>query len=302
MEEIKSHLCLFTERIQTALRGFHDWGSVREIRLRHSLPLSLTSYSGNLFLDAKGRVCSRENALLCREEDLYELLCRFCRGEVYRHFGTLKSGFVVDEEGWRLGLCPEKDRTADFIPERLEGINLRIPRRVENASDEFLLHFRTHPLSSTLILSKPGDGKTTLIRSLAEKLSRGTSFLPAFRVAVIDERKEIFPPSFRKNAGLCDILSGYDKKSGIEIATRLFSPEVIILDEIGEKSEADAIFASCGGGSILFASAHAKSLEEAKRFSYLSELISAGIFSWCATIEKIPDHIYRAKIHFEAIP
>lgn len=301
MDEIKKHLNLFTERIRSALCGFSNWEEIQEIRLRHSLPLSLTSYSGNLFLDEKGRVCSREKAILCKEEDLFEFLCRFCRGEVYRHFATLKSGFVVDENGWRLGLCPEKERTSDFIPERLEGINLRIPRKINGASDAFLKHFLSRPLSSTLILSKPGAGKTTLIRSLAENLSKGYGSLLPLRVAVIDERKEIFPPAFRKEAGLCDILSGYDKKSGIEIATRLFSPEVIVLDEIGGKSEADAIFSTCGGGSLIFASAHAGSLREAKNFSFLKELIEGGIFSLCATIQKIPDHIYRAEIFFEEI-
>ena len=301
MESLKKHLPLFSERIRGALMGYSDWDGIREIRLRHSLPLSLTTFSENIFLDESGHRTSFDKALICTEADLYHLLCSFCGGEVYRYFDSLKSGFVVNEYGFRLGICPAKDSIGDFMPESILGINLRIPRSVPDAAKDFLRFFDFHPLASTLILSKPGEGKTTLLRSLAAHLSKGQEKRRALRVAVIDERQEIFPNFFRNEAGLCDILSGYDKKSGIEMATRLFAPEVILCDEIGGNAETDAILSSAGGGSIFFASAHAGSLEEAKRFSHLKNLISAGIFSWCAVIEKIPDRVYRAKITLEPI-
>lgn len=298
---LKKHLLYFPPRIRSALFGFNDWDSICEIRLRRDLPLSLTHFEKNLFIDSNGKVCRIQDALCANESEIRAFVGTFCRGNVYRYFDTLKECFLVDEDGFRLGLCPEKHGGTSFLPERFDGINLRIPRSVPGCGDPILSFFETRPLSSTLILSNPGAGKTTLLRDLAASLSRGTRTRKAMRVAVIDERQEIFPSVFLSDCGMCDVLSGYGKTEGIDIAIRLFSPEVIICDEISGLEDKNSILSAPGSGCILIATAHAPSLEMAKTRPYLKSILDSGVFTYAAQLCKIPSQIYRSSIQMVEI-
>ncbi len=301
MMGLETHLRYFPPRIRSALFGFRDWDGVSEIRLRRDLPLSLTHFKGNLFLNADGKPCEIASALRANEEEIRAFVGAFCRGNVYRYFDTLKECFLVDEEGFRLGLCPEKMGAASFLPERFDGINLRIPRSVAGCARPILSFFEDRPLSSTLILSAPGAGKTTILRDLAATLSRGRTGKRPVRVAVVDERREIFPAAFLSDCGLCDVLSGYRKAEGIEIATRLFSPEVIICDEIGNLEEKSSILSAPGSGCILFATAHASSLDMAKTRPVLNAFLESGVFRYAAELTKIPSQTYQNSIRMVEI-
>ncbi len=301
MDDIKKHLFHFPKRIKDALEGYEGWDRICEIRLRTSLPLSLTSYEGNILIDEEGKPCKFSRALCCTEKEMTQILSAFCMGSVYRYFDTLKEGYAVDEDGWRLGLCASKGSTKNFLPERPEGMNIRIPRNVPYAALPLMERIREEGLSSFLILSKPGEGKTTLIRSLATLLSKGEGLNKPLRVAVIDERREIFPKHFTENMGLCDVLSGYEKKEGVEMATRLFTPQVILCDEIGNEEEARSLLSSCSGGCHVIATAHAKELTEARRIPYLETLFRSGRFEKAVSIQKIPGKEYRFFLRWENV-
>ena len=295
MNGIKKHLKLFPPRLQRPLTAFSRWDSICEIRLRRNLPLSLTDYNGNLFLSEDGRITAIDGAIRCTGEEIRNFVSAFCGGAVYRYFDTLREGFLVDDDGWRLGLCPRGTSEA-FLPECFEGVNLRIPRAVPEAADLFLNQFSSRPLSSTLILSPPGDGKTTLLRALALSLSRGSEESKPLRVAVVDERMELFPSAFLEGAGLCDVLSGYEKNKGIEIATRVFSPQVILCDEIGSDADAEALIRNSHSGVLFFASAHGRSTDEGALRPGLQRLLREGIFQHLALIERIPSPVFRSRI------
>ena len=301
MDGIQKHLAYFPRHLREALERFPRWESVCEIRLRDGLPLSLTAFDGNITIDEKGAPCALKDALRSESGELQHILGAFCAGSVYRYFDTLKDGFAVDEDGWRLGICPEKGSVGNFLPERPLGINLRIPRHCPDAADPLLDILSREGLSSFLILSKPGDGKTTLLRSLAASLSRGKKLSSPLRVAVVDERREIFPKRFTENTGLLDVLSGYEKKEGIEMATRLFAPQVILCDEIGSEEEVGAILSSLSGGCRVIATAHGESQTEAKKIFYLQKLLHSGLFQNTASIRRLPGKTYRSQILWEKI-
>ena len=277
MKDLIFHLTFFPPRIHRALSAFPRLSDTTEIRLRRDLPLSVTLFDGNFFLDEKGEICPISKALIVTEREIMETVCAFCGGNLYRYFDTLHDGFLMNEHGFRLGVCPEKDSFRDHLPESFLGLSLRIPRILPLAAMPFLDHFKNRSLTSALILSPPGVGKTTLLRSLAIQLSRGFQG-KYYRVAVIDERKEIFPIQALSWAGACDLLSGYEKEKGLEIACRIFSPEVLICDEIATEKEANALIRGANNGALIFASAHAGSFEEARRRPFLRKMMDAAIF------------------------
>ena len=99
--------------------------------------------------------------------------------------------------------------------------------------------------------------------------------------------------------GLLDRISGMDKKSGIETATRLFSPQVILCDEIGSEEEANALISSCTGGTFVFASCHGRSLEEAQKMKHLKALFESNLFDKAITIKRSANKTYQRTLIFK---
>jgi len=125
-----------------------------------------------------------------------------------------------------------------------------------------------------MIYSPPGEGKTTLLRELAYRLSRGDR---PYRTVLIDTRGELYD-SANMSGGLLDVYTGYPKAMAIELATRTMNPECLICDEIGSKDEAEAILAAQNTGVPLIASCHAADMHGLLRRPNLRILHDARIF------------------------
>ena len=78
---------------------------------------------------------------------------------------------------------------------------------------------------------------------------------------------------------LClDILKGYPRAKGVEIATRTLSAQLIICDEIGDTEEALSLISTHHGGVPLVATAHGGSVSEILRRTGLRLLHEARLF------------------------
>ena len=242
-------------------------------KLRRDFPLGLSE----IRVRSRGRsslVISGENIPLfssVSESELSESYDKALGGALYVHAEELKRGFFSMPGGVRVGVSATKIE-AGLLPSEISSLAFRLPSAPsENAGKIFSLWQKERP-RGMLIYSSPGGGKTSALRALAGLISREG----AVRVAVIDERREFSSEDY--SGCSVDILSGYPKPEGIEIAMRTLSPEVIIADEIGSSEEASALLSVGRGGVPIIASAHAEDLSEALTRVSIKELCDAGYF------------------------
>ena len=165
--------------------------------------------------------------------DISECAARLCRGSVYAHRDTIRAGYIRVRDGIRVGVCGTLAADGRAVS-KITSVNIRLPHIIRGVSERFIkLCYEPPRIRSLLIYSPPGIGKTTVLRETAVRL--GGEF--SRRVALIDTRGELYIEKMFSGT-MCDVLSGYPRAQGIEIATRTLSPEVIICDELGDADEA----------------------------------------------------------------
>jgi stage III sporulation protein AA len=215
-------------------------------------------------------------SVIISKEEISESLKRLCRGSVYAYSESLREGFVSFSGGYRIGVAGK----AVYEDGILMGVNevgslcIRIPHNINGAGDIAVDTFeKMNAKRGILVYSRPRIGKTTVLRDAAITLSSKKQYC----VALVDTREELSGDFIGARCEM-DILSGYGKAEGIEIATRTLSPDLIVCDEIGGYEEAESILSVASAGVPLLASAHGDSLEEVLSRGAIRILADAKIF------------------------
>ncbi len=201
-----------------------------------------------------------------------DILSALYHGSYYSYRDCIADGYMPLPGGVRVGISGR----AGYDGGRLVGVSnvtslvFRIPTSAFFAESELLSAYLSAE-RGILIYSPPGGGKTSALRSLAASLGRlGTE------VAVVDERCEFIPDDY---VGVSvDILRGYRRTEGCEIALRSLAPEVIMVDELSSLGESEGIMHSLLSGVRIVATAHASSAEEVKKRSGLRPFFEHGVF------------------------
>ena len=262
-------------------RGF---SAIEEIRLRRDRQASLTVSGRNFMLST-----------VLDAGELSSVLMGMCQGSLYAFSETINQGYISLPHGNRDGVCGRASCEGGRIigVREISSLSIRIPSRIINAGEVICSLLREFDrVRGVLIYAPPGVGKTTLLRSVARKLSSGNDPL---RTVAIDTRGEL---SFSNDGSdLClDVLSGYPRRDGVDIATRCLNAEVIICDEIGDYEEAMALVASHNCGVPLIASAHASCVEELLSRTGIRLLHEAGIFGAYVGISRASNMNFYYKI------
>jgi stage III sporulation protein AA len=247
---------------------------VEEIRLRAGRSVSLTVRGGNCMVPVS----------LDRGE-LWNMLVRMCGGSLYAYSHQINQGFLTLPGGVRVGVAGRAavENGCVIGVRDITGLCIRIPHRHTRCGQEICRLLRSFSMTrGVLIYAPPGVGKTTLLRGVAAELAGGT---PPLRTVVIDTRGEL---SFEtdKTALCLDVLSGYPRPLGVEIAARTLNAQVMICDEIGDLDEAAALASAQNCGVPLVATAHASNVSELLRRSGLKLLHRAGVFGAYAGIRR----------------
>ena len=166
--------------------------------------------------------------------DLDYLLERATGASVYAAGEQIRQGYLQTAGGCRVGLCGcaygQAAGQIDGI-RQLSSVSVRIPHAVPGCADALLPQLLRDGFCSTLILSPPGNGKTTLLRECVRRLSdMGT------RISLMDERGEIAAvqnraPQFDVGANT-DVMTGGQKAACCMMLLRAMRPDVLAFDEI----------------------------------------------------------------------
>lgn len=292
IERYEQAAALLPPRLRRLARALSDAQKerVEELRLRAGLPMTVLTSEGELSVDAFSRDA------LVTPEDLEQMLSSVTEYSRYASMEEIRQGYLCLRGGFRLGVCGTvvmRDGASTNIRE-FSSFSLRIVREhIGVASDCVPQLFDGAIFQSTLIVSPPGGGKTTLLRDLIRHLSMGDGERRAQRVAVIDERGEI-AVAYQGRAQMelgshTDVLCACPKALGIPMVLRAMNPQIIAVDEITapEDIQAMCMAANCGVG--LLATIHAKSVAELTRKPLWRELLAADVFRRCIVISREDD-------------
>lgn len=210
------------------------------------------------------------------DDDLARVLELASGASPYAASDCLRRGFITAEGGVRVGFCgrfPGGERGL-WNRDDLFSVCIRVPREVKGIGTRFC----ARPFPSTLILSPPGGGKTTLLRDMVRTLSDG-----GMRVGLCDERGEIAALSGNgcgfDTGERTDVLSDCPKSHAAMILLRCMSPQILAMDEISEPEDVDACRSAAYCGVSLLATAHAANAEELSRREVYRRLLRDAIFS-----------------------
>jgi len=255
--------------------------NIREIRMRAGKNIILVT-DGSIY----------KTNLYASKEDVISVIQNASCSSVYAFVDEIKNGFITLKGGHRIGICGraviKKGEITNIVD--FSGINIRIAKEIKGCANKLA---EISKGESTLIISPPGCGKTTILRDFARILGAKSN------VCIVDERGEIAAsyrgiPQF--DVGLMtDVLDLCPKKEGIEIVLRGMSPQYIITDEIG-KGDVTAVNKGLLCGVKFILSAHGDSISDtlkrldfeqvADKFGCIVTIGKNGIITDCNMFEE----------------
>ncbi len=206
-----------------------------EIRLRAGRPIALETIRGRFILDR-----------IVTYEEINECMKSFCHYSVHSFEKEFKEGYITVKGGHRVGFCGSAVIRNDFLEnvKEISSLNIRIAREIKGCGDLLGSIADKNNFKGLMICGKPMSGKTTVLRDLCRIIGS------KYKLSIIDSRGEIAAVCNgvpQNDVGVfTDVLTGYDKEQGIEIAVRTLSPEYIACDEITGDFRCERLCADSG--------------------------------------------------------
>lgn len=249
-------------------RSRYRIGDIYEIRLRVGQSVALETVRGRVTLDK-----------ICSFEEIGECIKSFCHFSIHSYEKELREGYITLKGGHRAGFCGTavvKSGALDSVRD-ISSINIRIAREAVGCGEELRETVFDEKFKGLLIAGRPMSGKTTLLRDLCRIIG------DKCKLALVDSRSEVaacYGGLPQNNVGkFTDVMNGYGKEEGIEIATRTLSPEYIACDEV---TGAEKLAGLClDSGVRMLVTLHSGSVKSAME----SNIVKRGAVSHIAFLE-----------------
>lgn len=250
--------------------------TLEEIRIRVSKPIILKVANKEIIVE-----------YIVTTQDILEIVEKITENSMYSYQQQICSGYITLKGGHRVGISGnvvmEENKVINV--NYIYSLNFRIARQIIGVAEKVVNEvIKNDEISNTLIISKPGAGKTTILRDLIRMVSKTKT------VGVVDERGEIaamYKNEPQNDLGIkVDILSNISKSLGIKMLVRSMAPDVIVADEIGTKEDIEAIkYAVTSGVKGIF-TAHANNIEDIKKSPILKELLNLNLIEKIIILDK----------------
>ncbi|QDR80814.1 stage III sporulation protein AA [Sporomusa termitida] len=285
---------------------------VTEIRIRADQPLQLVLGSQDITVQTEHKT----RLYQCTSEDVNRTFQLICKNSVYAFEEEVRQGYLTIAGGHRVGLTGQAITMEGTVRtlKHINSLNIRLAREITGCADR-ILPFVTakehNEVFSTLIISPPRCGKTTILRDLIRQLSTGNPLLgiAGVQIGVVDERSEIAAcqqgiPTVDLGPRV-DVLDACPKASGLLMLIRSMAPYIVATDELGRREDALAVREAVCAGVKVLATAHSRTIAEFQQRPYVGELIQEQVFeryiilsnrSGPGTIEEILDSRHKKAI------
>lgn len=269
-------LSFLPDDIRNALSHL-NFNYLSEIRLRRGQPV-IIEYKGEYrYINAFG-IADKTNNLITVKE-IEPIIVSATNGCIYNYTEQMKSGFITVGHGVRIGIAGEYvtlNGEVNAIKE-ITSLNIRLPHNIVGCADFIVENLFLDGLHSTLLYSKPGLGKTTMLRDIASSLSK----MQKYNILIFDERGEISAISGHDGYELgdrVDIIRCYEKKSAIASAIRAMKPHVIITDELYGADDNASVQYAADCGITVIASSHIcrREILQKMPFEFFVQLVGIG--------------------------
>ncbi|MFK9093236.1 stage III sporulation protein AA [Bacillus salipaludis] len=248
---------------------------LEEIRIRINRPIEISLKGVPRFL-----------SYIIQPEDAFQLMNKISHFSIYALEEELKRGYITVSGGHRIGLAGKvilEDGKVKAIRD-ISSFNIRIAREKVGIAEPIIPFIFQGRWMHTMIIGPPQTGKTTLLRDIARIISSGNTVkgILASKAGIVDERSEIAGcvngvPQLTFGHRL-DVLDACPKAEGMMMLIRSMSPDVLIVDEIGRKEDAEAIQEAVHAGIKLVMTTHGTSIEEVRNRPSLRDIIDQRIF------------------------
>lgn len=263
----------------------YERAKAEELRFRVGNPISVLNSDGEHFIGAD----------IVTAADINGILDVATQASAHSVRDSMRYGYITVRGGFRIGICgtavSENGTVSGF--RTVSSLSLRIAKQMSGIAAEVMDDITEDgELVSTLIVSPPGFGKTTLLRDIIKTVSNGDPVrrIKCLRVGVSDERGEIagmYDGTPQMNVGCrTDILDGCPKSEAVMMLLRTMNPQVIALDEITEERDIDAIAGAVNCGVRLLATAHGASISDLMERKLYSRLCACRAFKKVVVIKR----------------
>ena len=258
---------------------------IQEIRIRKNQPIQIW-YKGKM-VDLKNDAGLYLKPLFATAETIDYIISVATKNSLYAFDEQIKNGYIITENGIRIGLCGTavvSDGKISLI-KKISSLNIRIGHNIVDCSSE-IIHFivSNQKVKNTLILSSPGEGKTTLLRDIILKLSNKFN-IP--NIMVIDEKFELSGEKQNFDLGKnVDVMQGANKRFSFFEAIKVMNPNVIATDELVSDEDIEGVKFAIKSGVSVIATVHSKNLDELKTKQYFEKLVSEKYFERFVVLSK----------------